>query len=185
MSGLFEQMEADADAFADIKTEDGSKLSNLVREAMRLQDEVRRYERAAKDAKSESLRIIRELIPSEMQEMGLDRVDVDGNSVTLSQFCYASIPADKKEEAFAFLRSIGQDDIIKNEVKVSFGKGQDNEAGAFLDDCARQGLDPEQKTSVHPMTLAAWIKDRLASGQEINLETFGAFIGTEAKIRRK
>ena len=73
MSGLFEQMEADADAFADIKTEDGSKLSNLVREAMRLQDEVRRYERAAKDAKSESLRIIRELIPSEMQEMGLDR----------------------------------------------------------------------------------------------------------------
>ena len=48
MSGLFEQMEADADAFADIKTEDGSKLSKLVRETMRLQDEVRRYERAAK-----------------------------------------------------------------------------------------------------------------------------------------
>ena len=36
MSGLFDEMKADADAFADIKTEDGSKLSNLVREAMRL-----------------------------------------------------------------------------------------------------------------------------------------------------
>jgi len=185
MSGLFDEMKADADAFVDIKTEDGSKLSNLVREAMRLQDEVRQHEKAAKDLKSESLRIIRELIPSEMQEMGLDRVDVDGNSVTLNQFCYASIPADKKEEAFAFLRSIGQDDIIKNEVKVSFSKGQDNEAGAFVDDCAQKGLDPEHKTTVHPMTLQAWIKDRLASGQEINLETFGAYIGTEAKIRRK
>ena len=185
MSGLFEQMEADADAFADIKTEDGSKLSNLVREAMRLQDEVRRYERAAKDAKSESLRIIRELIPSEMQEMGLDRVDVDGNSVTLNQFVYASIPEANKAEAFAFLRDIGEDDIIKNEVKVQFGKGQDNEAGAFMDDCQKAGLDPEQKTAIHPMTLQATIKEWLKQGRDVNLELFGAYVGTEAKIRRK
>ena len=83
-----------------------------------------------------------------MQEMGLERIDVDGNSVTLNQFVYASIPEANKAEAFAFLRDIGEDDIIKNEVKVQFGKGQDNEAGAFIDDCARQaGLDPEQKDS--------------------------------------
>tara|TARA_A100001015_G_scaffold125821_1_gene139415 strand:- start:14353 stop:14910 length:558 start_codon:yes stop_codon:yes gene_type:complete len=185
MSGLFEQMDADASAFADIKTEGGSKLSSLIHEAQKQKELQEQHEQAAKDAKKEFLRITRELIPSEMQEMGLERIDVDGNSVTLNQFCYASIPADKKEEAFNFLREIGQDDLIKNEVKISFGKGQDNEAGAFLDDCARKGLDPDQKTSVHPMTLSAWIKDRMASGKEVDLELFGAFVGTEAKIRRK
>ena len=45
-SGLSEQMEADADAFADIKTEGGSKLSELVQKYT--QDEVRRYERAGR-----------------------------------------------------------------------------------------------------------------------------------------
>jgi hypothetical protein len=35
------------------------------------------------------------------------------------------------------------------------------------------------------MTLSAWIKDRMASGKEVDLELFGAFVGTEAKIRRK
>ena len=61
----------------------------------------------------------------------------------LNQFVYASIP-EETAEAFAFLRDIGEDDIIKNEVKVQFGKGQD-EAGAFMDDCQKAGLDPEQK----------------------------------------
>ena len=120
-----------------------------------------------------------------MQEMGVDSVSVDGNSVSLSPFVYASIPEKNKEEAFNFLRSIGEDDIIKNEVKVTFGRGQDNMASAFFEDCKSQGHNPEQKQSIHPSTLKAWVKERMASAGEINLETFGAFIGTEAKIVRK
>ena len=146
---------------------------------------IEEHEQAAKDAKAELKQLTRELIPSEMQEMGLERIDVDGNSVTLNQFVYASIPEANKAEAFAFLRDIGEDDIIKNEVKVQFGKGQDNEAGAFMDDCQKAGLDPEQKTAIHPMTLQATIKEWLKQGRDVNLELFGAYVGTEAKIRRK
>lgn len=185
MSGLFEQMEADASAFDEIKTEGGSKLSDLIREAQRQSALQEDHEQAAKDAKKEYQRIVRELIPAEMEAMGMERVDVDGNSVSLNPFVYASIPASRKEEAFNFLRSIGEDDIIKNEVTVNFGKGQDNRAGAFFDDCNQQGLDPSQKQSVHPMTLKGWIKERMASGEDIDLDMFGAYVGTEAKIKRK
>jgi hypothetical protein len=185
MGGLFEQMEADASAFDSVKTEGGSKLSDLIREAQRQSALLEEHEQAAKDAKKEYQRITRELIPAEMEAMGLERVDVDGNSVSLQQFVYASIPASRKEEAYNFLRSIGEDDIIKNEVSVQFSRGQDNMAGAFFDDCSRQGLDPTQKQSVHPMTLKGWVKERLQSGQEIDLEMFGAYVGTEAKIRSK
>ena len=185
MGGLFEQMEADASAFDSVKTEGGSKLSDLIREAQRQSSLLEQHEQAAKDAKKEYQRITRELIPAEMEAMGLERVDVDGNSISLQQFVYASIPASRKEEAFNFLRSVGEDDIIKNEVTVQFGKGQDNMAGAFYDDCLNQGYDPAQKQSVHPMTLKGWVKERLQSGQEIDLEMFGAYVGTEAKIKRK
>lgn len=185
MSGLFEQMEADASAFDEVKTEAGRNLSDLIREAQFQSDAIEKHEQAAKDAKKEYQRITRELIPAEMEAMGMERVDVDGNSVSLNPFVYASIPASRKEEAFNFLRSIGEDDIIKNEVTVQFGKGQDNRAGAFFDDCSQQGLDPSQKQSVHPMTLKGWIKERLQSGEDIDLEMFGAYVGTEAKIKRK
>lgn len=185
MSGLFEKMEADASAFDEVKTEAGRNLSDLIREAQFQSDAIEKHEQAAKDAKKEYQRITRELIPAEMEAMGLERVDVDGNSISLQQFVYASIPASRKEEAFNFLRSVGEDDIIKNEVVVQFGKGQDNMAGAFYDDCQNQGYDPTQKQSVHPMTLKGWVKERLQAGQEIDLDMFGAYVGTEAKIKRK
>lgn len=185
MSGLFDEMEADASAFDEVKTEAGAKLSDLIREAQRQSALQEEHEQGAKDAKKEYHRITRELIPAEMEAMGLERVDVDGNSISLQQFVYASIPATRKEEAFHFLRSIGEDDIIKNEVVVQFGRGQDNQAGAFFDDCSQQGLDPAQKQSIHPMTLKGWLKTRMEQGQETDLDLFGAYVGTEAKIKRK
>ena len=96
MSGLFDEMEADANAFGDIKTEDGGKLSQLIRAAQHQKRLIEEHEQAAKDAKAELKQLTRELIPSEMQEMGLERIDVDGNSVTLNQFVYASIPEANK-----------------------------------------------------------------------------------------
>ena len=166
---IFSEMVADASAFDTVSTEGGSNLSNLIRAAQHQKEMQEQFEARAKEAKLEYLRIVRELIPTEMQEMGVDSVSVDGNSVSLSPFVYASIPEKNKEEAFNFLRSIGEDDM----------------AGAFFEACKSQGHNPEQKQSIHPSTLKAWVKERMASGGEINLETFGAFIGTEAKIVRK
>jgi len=184
-NGLFDQMAADAEAFSNVTTGAGSKLASLIKEAQRQSELMEQFEQAAKDAKKEYQRITRELIPSEMQAMGVDRIDVDGNSVTVSPFVYASIPEGRKQEAFSYLRSIGEDDIIKNEIKVTFGRGQDNQAGAFYDDCLKNGLDPDQRQSVHHSTLNAWIKDKLASGHELDLDMFGAYVGNEAKIKRK
>jgi hypothetical protein len=67
---------------------------------------------------------------------------------------------------------------------VSFNTGQDNVVGAVVDDLRTQGLDPVQKTHVHPQTLKAWVKNRIESGKDIDFETFGVFVGTEAKITR-
>ena len=119
-----------------------------------------------------------------MQEMGVDSLEVDGNKIKLRQFVHARITDDKRDEAYTWLRSIGEGDIIKNDVTVSFHTGQDNVVGAVVDDLRTQGLDPVQKTHVHPQTLKAWVKNRIESGQDIDFETFGVFVGTEAKITR-
>ena len=34
------------------------------------------------------------------------------------------------------------------------------------------------------MTLKSWVKGRIESGQDLDFETFGVFVGNEAKIIR-
>ena len=75
--------------------------------------------------------IIRELIPATMDSMGLESVSVDGNSITLQPFVYARITEENKDACFAYLRNRGLD-IIKNEVKVTFGRVKTTRLVRFL-----------------------------------------------------
>ena len=186
MSDLFSLIdeEVDASKFDKVKDEKGSNLSNLIRQSMKIEQEIADTEQALKDLKFRKRKVNEEDIPNLMQEMGMDSITVEGNKVSLRQFVHARISEEKKQEAFTWLRSIGEGDIIKNDVTVSFKSGEDNMAGAVVDDLRNQGLEPSQKTHVHPQTLKAWVKNRIESGGEIDFDTFGVFVGTEAKISR-
>lgn len=186
MSDIFSLMDeaVEADKFDTVSTEGASRLSNLIRESMDLGSKIADAEQYLKDLKYKKRKVNEEDIPALMQEMGMDSVTVDGNKVALRQFVHARITEDKRDEAFAWIRSVGEGDIIKNDVTISFSSGQDNLAGAVVDDLRNQGLDPAQKTHVHPQTLKAWVKGRIESGKEIDFDTFGVFVGTEATIKR-
>ncbi|MEL0287078.1 MAG: hypothetical protein VXA34_00320 [Gammaproteobacteria bacterium] len=180
---LFDE-EVDASKFDKVDGEKGSTLSTLIRQSMEIDEKIAEAEQYLKDLKFKKRKVNEEDIPNLMQEMGMDSVTVDGNKVALRQFVHARIADDRKDEAFTWLRSIGEADIIKNDVTVSFKSGEDNMAGAVIDDLRSQGLEPAQKTHVHPQTLKAWVKNRIESGQEIDFDTFGVFVGTEATIKR-
>jgi hypothetical protein len=65
---------------------------------------------------------------------------------------HASIPLDRKEEAFQWLRAQGLDDIIKNDVTLTFGKGEDNLAGdvvGMLEDRGFPPIDQDPHPSKH------------------------------------
>lgn len=176
--------EVDANKFDKVSGEKGSALSTLIRESMKIDEDIATTEQYLNDLKFKKRKVNTEDIPALMQEMGMDSITVDGNKVALRQFVHARIAEDKRDEAFQWLRSIGEGDLIKHDVTVSFKAGQDNVAGSVVADLEEQGLDPAQKTHVHPQTLKAWVKGRIESGKEIDFDTFGVFVGTEAKISR-
>ena len=181
---LFEEEAVNADKFDNVQKEGASDLSNMIRRSLEIDKQIADAEQFLKDLKYKKRKINEEDIPMLMEEMGMDSVTVDGNKVTLRQFVHARIADDKREEAFSYLRSIGEADIIKNDVTVSFSAGQDNMAGAVVDDLRNQGYEPAQKTHIHPSTLKAWVKNRIESGKDLDFETFGVYVGTEAKIKR-
>jgi hypothetical protein len=120
-----------------------------------------------------------------MDEMGIERIDVDGATVKLKTFVSASIPAERKQEAYNWLRENALDDIIKNDIIVSFGRGQDNQAGDVMYDLEQKGFHPEQKTHIHAMTLKAFVKERVEKDLPLDMDLFGAFVARTAEVKRK
>ena len=179
-----EEMFADAASLDNVGADGGKQLSGLVLQLNNVQDQIDDAETHLKALKQEKQRIAFEQIPMLMDEMGIERVDVDGATVKLKAFVSASIPADRKQEAFNWLREHGLDDIIKNDIIVSFGRGQDNQAGDVMYDLEQKGFHPEQKTHIHAMTLKAFVKERVEQGKPIDLDMFGAFVARTAEVRR-
>ena len=185
MSDIFEDIFDESEALASVDTGTGKALSSLVRALRNVEQQIEEAENHLKVLKQDKHKLSVENIPALMDEMGVERIDVDGVTVTRKMIVHASIPADRKEEAFAWLRDNNLDDIIKNDVTCSFGKGEDNIAGDVVGILQERGFDPQTKTHVHPSTLKAFVKERVTEGKPIDLDMFGAFIANAAEIRRK
>ena len=185
MSDIFDDIFDEGDALANVDTGTGKQLSQLVRALREVEQQIEDAENHLKLLKQDKHRMAVETIPQLMDEMGVERLDVDGVTVERKMIVSASIPADRKDEAFAWLRENGCDDIIKNDVTCSFGRGQDNSAKSVISILEDAGFEPSTKTHVHPSTLKAFVKERVTDGKPIDLDMFGAFISNAAQIRRK
>jgi len=185
VTDIFDDIFSEADALANVGTQETKNLSDLVRKLRHIDEAIDKTEQGLKGLKQERQKLTTELIPGVMDEMGVDRLDVDGVTVTRKLIVSASISDEKREQAFGWLRDNGLDDIIKNDVVVSFGRGEDNAAKNAVGILREQGFDPDVKTHIHPMTLKAFVKERVEEGKPIDLDLFGAYVVNAAEIRRK
>ena len=180
-----EDMFADATALDGVDANATKSLSDLVRDLQEKTEQIAASEEYLNGLKAEKQRMATEQIPMLMDQMGIERLDVDGATVQLKPFVSASIPADRRQEAYAWLREHGLDDIIKIDVTVSFGRGEDNLAGDVMYDLEQKGYHPEKKTHIHSMPLKAFVKERVEKGLPIDLDMFGAYVARTADVKRK
>ena len=99
----------------------------------------------------------------------------------------ATLPKDdlRRESAYQWLRDQGLGDIIKNNVSVSFGKGEDNKANQLMDLAVANGYTPQQKSDVAWNTLTALYEERVKAGLDMPSDVFSLWIKDETKISRK
>ena len=180
---IFEEM-FDETTLDKVQEGDMKNLSSLVKDLNQITLNINEKEEELKALKLQKHKMSTEQIPAMMDEMGVQRLDVENLSVTLRPLINASIPQTRREEAFQWLRDNGLDDIIKNDVIMSFGKGEDNMAGDIMYELEQRGMHPEKKTHIHSMTLKAFIRERVENGLPIDLDMFGAFVARTADIKR-
>ena len=151
-----------------------------------LSKEIEDMEENLKKKKKDLDVISGEVIPTMMSEMGLSQLKLmDGSQIDVKPFYNATITVANRESAFNWLRQNGLADIIKNEMVVSFGRGEDNKAAEYAELAKSQGLQPAQKLKVEPMTLKALVRQRIEAGQEMPTEIFSIFVGNKTTIKRK
>jgi len=185
MNELTEQMEQDQTDVID-QTKDINSLANQVKKLKALEDEIQGDEELIKKKKKNLEQISGEIIPTMLSEMGLSSLKLaDGSSVDVKQNYSASISIANREKAYSWLRQNGLGDIIKNEITVSFGRGEDNKAADYANLALGQGYQPTQKLKVEPMTLKALVRERIEAGNDLPTDIFNVFVGSRTTIKRK
>ena len=168
------------------RTTNINKLADKIKELQAQQEQLQQQEDAVKQKKKDIEHLSGEVIPTMLSEMGLSFLKLqDGSSVEVKTNYSATITQANKEEAFNWLRENGLGDIIKNEISVSFGRNEDNKAADYAELAKGQGLEPQQKLKVEPMTLKALVRERMEAGKEMPTELFNIYVGNKTTIKRK
>lgn len=159
-------------------------LSSLANALVEADEAVEKAEGVLKGKKEEARRLREEALPSAMQEVGLTKVTLDsGRVISVAQEVYASISADNKPAAYAWLEEHDFGGLIKTEVSVAFGRGEMEKAKGLQDELRGKGMQVDIDSSIHAQTLKAFIKEQLAAGNGLPLDLFGAMPVWVAKVK--
>ena len=170
---------------------DSVEVTNLADECQKLKDTedmIKSAEQHLKDLKAKADDIGSRVIPELLAEQGLTSIKLaDGSSVSVKKEYRCTLPKDdsRREQCYKWLRDNQLGDIIKNNVSVTFGRGEDNKAQQLLDLAVANGFDPQQKSDVSWNTLTALFRERIESGLDMPSDVFSTWIKDKTKITRK
>lgn len=162
-----------------------ARLTQLAEEAQRLEKEIGERSVALAELQDAHKRIVRDVLPSAMDQLGMKSFALsDGSKIDVKEHVQASITEEHKIRAFAWLTEHEFDGIIKTKVQSEFGKGEIEAAREAVTALEKSGFVATLDQNVHNSTLKAFVKERLAEGDDIPLDVFGVFEFKEAKINR-
>ena len=174
------------DAPDQAKTVDPDALSTEVEKLQGIQKQIKDLEDRVKDLKEDEKHFSCVIIPKLMEDMNLKSLKLqDGSELTIKKIYSASMRADKKAEAIQWLRDNGLGDIVKNNITVTFGQGEDNKAVEYASLARERGYEPTQDEKVHHASLTVVMKDFKEKGNEIPSDLFSTFDGSQTKLKNK
>jgi hypothetical protein len=117
---------------------------------------------------------------------GMTRFDLDdGSQISVKDDLFCSIPEDKRAGALKWLEENGHSELIKHDVKVSFAKGEYDEADKLIEVLNKnfKNIPYDEKSSVHSGTLKAFAKEQYSLGQTLPEEYFSVYEASIAKVK--
>lgn len=186
-----DELKADAADKKPVSETSLNMVRSIAEQMVALEAEIE-ADSAAIAVKNDKLNEIKQkTLPDMMNEIGLGSVKlIDGTIIEVVEQVGCGISPDNKEAAHKWLRDHGFGDLIKNQVTVSFGKGEDKDAELLVhnirvmaDNDSLHFGELVQQESVHSSTLKSFVKEQLKQGTPIPVDTFKIFVGQVAKMK--
>ena len=161
-------------------------LQIIINNLQEIQQEITNQENKLKDLKDREKYYANIIIPDLMNQLNLKTLTLkDGSQIAVKNIFGASIVAEKKPEAFDWLRKSGMGAIVKNNITVRFGLDEDNKAEQYATLARGQGYEPDRQVAVHAGTLRNALQEFHEKGGAIPAELFHTFEGNQTKIKTK
>jgi hypothetical protein len=160
------------------------RVATLANQIVSLDKEINSKEAVVKDLKDQRRRLSEDMLPAVMTEHGLTEVILaDGSKVSVKKFYSCTIPADKTERAFEWLRDNNHEGLIKHRLTVDFSRDKDDQALNVKHELEERGLYPADKEWVEPSTLRGFAREQIEAGSGLPDNLFNLFIGERATIK--
>lgn len=175
-----------ADEARELSEDALTRLGELARRQIELEDEIEALETELKAKKAACREVSEDSIPSLLDDTGLSEVRLsDGTRVEVRENLRVSTTGKYREPIHAWLAENGHDDIIKDEVVARFARGE-GEAAERLIAAAGELTDAvDRKRSVAPQTFAALLRELLEDGITVPLEELGVYVQRRTKLERQ
>jgi hypothetical protein len=161
------------------------RISSLSNQVIDLDREIVEQETVLKTMKEKRRQLTEDLIPAVMTEHGVAEVTLEnGGKVSVKKFYSCTIPKDKTDQAFEWLRNNGHEGLIKHRLTIDFTRDKDDQALRVKKELEQKGLYPGDKEWVEPSTLRGFAREQIETGASSPPEDcFNLFIGERATIK--
>jgi len=153
----------DVESKIDLSDDKVKTISTLAQRQVDIEAEIAALGKKLEAQNKLLIKVAEEDLPAAMLAAGVSEIKLeDGTEINIKADIYPSIPAKQRLAAFTWLRANNYGSLIKNNVTVQFGKGEDEKAVDLLSRLTEQGYNPTQKEAVHPGTLKSFVKEQMA-----------------------
>lgn len=127
-------------------------------------------------------------LPDAMKVAGFSEyVLTDGSKVRRVLFVSGGLPKTEPARSIAIdeLKKAGGESLLRSDISISFGKGDEEEATKLFNELKRSknSLNIVMEYGVHSASLTAWVKRALEEGgAKFDLEKLGLYSGNTIKI---
>jgi hypothetical protein len=162
------------------------KVRALALELISVETAVGNFEDQVTALKSLASKLKTQDLPQAMAEIGMASFTMDdGQRIEIVDFASGSLPKEEelRKAALEYLESLGGGDLVRTFIELSFGKKEAKEAAKAIALLKKAGLDFEVQQNVHSASLAAFVKEAIREGQNIDPKALGVYFGTIAKVK--
>ena len=187
-NSMFEEVASDGPSDSQL-----FEIKELADKAVLVASGVAELEEALKEQKKELNDLQQNQLPQKMTEIGMEEFKLeDGTKIEIKDYLGGSLPkdVDGKAAALSYIEDVMEmGSIIKRSFQVNFGKGEDEEAGAFRELIEVEFPEFKETLGVNHQTLGSAARELLSNGsplkdgKPINLDVLGLFAGKAAKVK--